>query len=89
MRECKNAIVRWRKCDNTMATARQYDGDNTIVRWRQWDETMATVRYDYRIVAIVLSHRRHRIVALLSYYRIVANVSRTVVIVLSPPGIAT
>ncbi|KAH3871598.1 hypothetical protein DPMN_034805 [Dreissena polymorpha] len=46
-----------------MTTVRQYDGDNAIVRWRQCDETMAKVRFDYRIVAIVLSHCRHRIVA--------------------------
>ncbi|KAH3696498.1 hypothetical protein DPMN_083963 [Dreissena polymorpha] len=47
-----------------MTTVRQDDGDNAIVRWRECDDTMATERYDYRIVAIVLSHCHHRIVAL-------------------------
>ncbi|KAH3847031.1 hypothetical protein DPMN_089343 [Dreissena polymorpha] len=64
MRECEDVIVRWRPCESTMTTVRQYDGDNAIERWRQCDDTMATARYDYLIVAIVLSHCLHRIVAL-------------------------
>ncbi|KAH3689412.1 hypothetical protein DPMN_194154 [Dreissena polymorpha] len=61
--ECENVIVRWQQCDNTVTRVRQYDGNNAIVRWRQCDDAMATIRYVYRIVAIVLSHCRHRIVA--------------------------
>ncbi|KAH3875057.1 hypothetical protein DPMN_038317 [Dreissena polymorpha] len=38
-----------------MATVRQYDGDNAIERWRHCYDTTAKVRYDYRIVALVLS----------------------------------
>ncbi|KAH3805094.1 hypothetical protein DPMN_133390 [Dreissena polymorpha] len=45
IRQCDSAIVRWRQCDNSMMTVRQYDGDSEIVRWRQFDNTMTTVRY--------------------------------------------
>ncbi|KAH3730198.1 hypothetical protein DPMN_056179 [Dreissena polymorpha] len=39
-RECENVIERCRQCDNTMTTARQYDGDNAIVRWRQCENAI-------------------------------------------------
>ena len=83
-RQCENARVRRRECDNTMTTVRQYDGENARTRWRECDDTMVTVRYYYRIVAIVLSHCRHRIVA--RCHRIIAlssTYSRTLVIVFS------
>ncbi|KAH3853848.1 hypothetical protein DPMN_096383 [Dreissena polymorpha] len=70
MRQCDidSATIRWRQCD-----MRQYDGEDAKTRWRECDDTMATVRCDDRFVAIVLSHCRHRIVALSSsYYRILA-----------------
>ncbi|KAH3736235.1 hypothetical protein DPMN_042798 [Dreissena polymorpha] len=50
----------WRECGSAMTRMRQYDDDTATIRWRECDYTMATVRYDYRIVAIVLSHCRLR-----------------------------
>ncbi|KAH3856519.1 hypothetical protein DPMN_099109 [Dreissena polymorpha] len=97
LRECDMAITRMRERQSTMTRMRQYDDDsatNTMARtrWRECDDTMATVRYDYRIVAIVLSHCRNRIVALShiafshSRHRVLTfapSYCRTVVIVLS------
>jgi len=70
-----------------MATMREYDDDSAIVRWRQCDShialsssycrTVVIVLSRSRILVIVFSHSRHRILALSSSY------SRIVAIVLS------
>ena len=35
-RQYDNATMRWRQCDNTTTTVRQYDDDNATIRWRQY-----------------------------------------------------
>jgi hypothetical protein len=56
-----------KQCDNAMMTVQKGDGDNTIVR------------YYYCVVAIAVSHRQHRFIAL-SHDRLASSHFRTVAI---------
>ena len=87
VRQCDddNATIRWRQYDNTTTTMRQYDDDsatmrqrdNTMTTVRQYDDDNATTRQSDGDNGTLISHCRHRIVALSSSY------CHTVVIVLS------
>jgi hypothetical protein len=72
--------VQWRQCDSTV---RQRDNDSTIMRKcdiamtkvRYWDGDNAIVISNYRIIAITLSHCRHRVIALSSSHYHIVDIS--------------